>query len=168
MPRQKSGDLAGGWRVISVQVLNEFASVASRKFKMPWPDVCEALDTMRAGCEVVPLTVEIHETGLAIAERYGLSFYDSLIWPPQHRRNAVLLIRKTCKTVKLCKASPFATLLRREERKRIGKGTVSCPSGEIGDRHLSVIRPQRIALTLRRALASCPTRNFNLKKTYAR
>ena len=68
---------AGG--VISVQVLNEFASVASRKFKMPWPDVCEALDTMRAGCEVVPLTVEIHETGLAIAERYGLSFYDSLI-----------------------------------------------------------------------------------------
>ena len=65
--------------VVSVQVLNEFASVASRKFKMPWPDVREALDSIRAGCEVIPLTVEIHETGLAIAEQCGFSFYDSLI-----------------------------------------------------------------------------------------
>jgi len=68
---------AGG--VVSVQVLNEFASVASRKFKMAWPDVREALATIRAGCEVIPLTVEIHESGLAITEKYGFSFYDSLI-----------------------------------------------------------------------------------------
>jgi predicted nucleic acid-binding protein len=68
---------AGG--VISVQVLNEFASVASRKYKLTWPEVREALATIRAGCEVIPLTVEVHETGLAIAEQYGFSFYDSLI-----------------------------------------------------------------------------------------
>jgi predicted nucleic acid-binding protein len=68
---------AGG--VVSVQVLNEFASVSSRKYKLAWPEVREALAAIRAGCEVIPLTVEIHETGLAIAERYGFSLYDSLI-----------------------------------------------------------------------------------------
>ena len=68
---------AGG--VVSVQVLNEFASVSSRKYKLTWPEVREALATIRAGCEVIPLTVEIHESGLAIAEKYGFSFYDSLI-----------------------------------------------------------------------------------------
>ena len=68
---------AGG--VISVQVLNEFASVTSRKFKMAWPDVREALDALRAGCEVIPLTVEIHEDAVAIIEKFGFSFYDSLI-----------------------------------------------------------------------------------------
>ena len=68
---------AGG--VISVQVLNEFASVASRKSKLAWPNVREILNTIRAGCEVIPLTLEIHESGLAITEKYGFSFYDSLI-----------------------------------------------------------------------------------------
>jgi predicted nucleic acid-binding protein len=68
---------AGG--VVSVQVLNEFASVSSRKYKLTWPEVREALATIRAGCEVLPLTVEIHERALAIIEKYGFSFYDSLI-----------------------------------------------------------------------------------------
>jgi len=64
---------------VSVQVLNEFASVAFRKLKMKWPEIREILATIRAICEVIPVTVEIHEAGLAIAERYGLSLYDSLI-----------------------------------------------------------------------------------------
>jgi len=68
---------AGG--VVSVQVLNEFASVAFRKLKMTWPEIRDILATIRAICEVVPVTLEIHETGLVLAERYGLSFYDSLI-----------------------------------------------------------------------------------------
>ena len=68
---------AGG--IVSVQVLNEFASVASRKSKMTWPAIRETLATIRAGCEVIPPTVEIHEGGLSIAEKYGFSFYDSLI-----------------------------------------------------------------------------------------
>jgi len=65
--------------VVSVQVLNEFASVAFRKLKMTWPEIREILATIRAICEVIPVTVEIHETGLAIAEQHGFSFYDSLI-----------------------------------------------------------------------------------------
>ena len=68
---------AGG--VISVQVLNEFASVSARKYKLTWPEVRDALATIRAACEVIPVTVEIHEGALAIIEKYGYSFYDSLI-----------------------------------------------------------------------------------------
>jgi len=41
---------AGG--IISVQVLNEFASVASRKFGMSWPEIREVLETIRAVCRV--------------------------------------------------------------------------------------------------------------------
>ena len=76
---EKAEALLAAKGVVSVQVLNEFASAASRKFKMMWPEVREALATIRAGCEIIPVTVEIHESGLAIAEKYGFSFYDSLI-----------------------------------------------------------------------------------------
>jgi len=65
--------------MISVQVLNEFAAVAIRKLKMPLPEVREVLDTIRAVCEVEPVTVETHDRALAIVERYGFSLYDSLL-----------------------------------------------------------------------------------------
>jgi predicted nucleic acid-binding protein len=68
---------AGG--TVSVQVLNEFASTASRKLKMKWPEIREILGTVRSLCEVVPVTVEIHEKGIDLAQRYGVAFYDSLI-----------------------------------------------------------------------------------------
>jgi predicted nucleic acid-binding protein len=64
---------------ISVQVLNAFAAVALRKLKMPLPEVREVLDTIRAVCDVVPVTVETHDRALAIVERYGFSLYDSLL-----------------------------------------------------------------------------------------
>ena len=76
---EKAEALLAAKGVVSVQVLNEFASAASRKSKMTWPAIREILDTIRAGCEVIPLTVEIHEKALAIIEKYGFSFYDSLI-----------------------------------------------------------------------------------------
>lgn len=65
--------------VISVQVLNEFASVASRKLRLSYPEIREVLQTVRQVCNVEPLTVEAHDLGLQIVERYGFSFYDSLI-----------------------------------------------------------------------------------------
>ena len=64
---------------ISVQVLNEFASVSSRKIGMTYAEIREYLVTIRAVCDVRPLTVETHLLGLDIAEKYGFSFYDSLI-----------------------------------------------------------------------------------------
>jgi predicted nucleic acid-binding protein len=47
---------AGG--CISVQVLNEFAAVATRKLGMSWTDVAEILSTVRAVCSVEPLTLD--------------------------------------------------------------------------------------------------------------
>ena len=65
--------------VISVQVLNEFASVASRKLGMSWAEIREVLDTIRAVCRVEPISLETHERGIALSERYGFSIYDSMI-----------------------------------------------------------------------------------------
>lgn len=64
---------------ISVQVLNEFANVALRKIAMSWGETNEALKLLRSICPTDPLTLETHERGLLVAERYRLSIYDSMI-----------------------------------------------------------------------------------------
>lgn len=64
---------------ISVQVLNEFASVASRKLTMSYAEIRDALGTVRAVCKTQAVTVDTHELGLDIAERFGFSLYDSMI-----------------------------------------------------------------------------------------
>jgi predicted nucleic acid-binding protein len=68
---------AGG--VLSVQVLNEFASVASRKLGMSIAEIREVLSGVRAVCKVVPISEETHDTGLQIAETHRLSIYDAMI-----------------------------------------------------------------------------------------
>ena len=69
---------AGG--VVSVQVLNELASVARRKLHMPWPDVIAALADIRILCpDPVPTTVAIHESALTLAARLRYNFYDALV-----------------------------------------------------------------------------------------
>lgn len=68
---------AGG--VVSVQVLNEFASVASRKLRMSIADIREVLATIRAVCTVVPVSEETHDVGLQVADKYSLSVYDAMI-----------------------------------------------------------------------------------------
>lgn len=70
--------LAAG-ATINVQVLNEFAAVAVRKFAMTLSEVREALQAITAVCTVAPLTLQVHERGLQIASRYGFSVYDALI-----------------------------------------------------------------------------------------
>ncbi len=64
---------------ISVQVLNELANVARRKMQMSWDETHALLNTLRDLLTVHPLTVETHETGLGLAERYGFSTYDAMI-----------------------------------------------------------------------------------------
>ena len=62
-----------------MQVLNELAAIASRKLGLAWPEIREVLETAQSVCPVEPLTVATDARGLAIAERYGFSVYDSLI-----------------------------------------------------------------------------------------
>ncbi|MFZ1201791.1 MAG: PIN domain-containing protein [Desulfobacterales bacterium] len=68
---------AGGF--ISVQVLNEVDNVARRKLAMPWIEINEVLALIRSVCPVEPLTIETHDRGRLVAERYGLSVYDAMI-----------------------------------------------------------------------------------------
>jgi predicted nucleic acid-binding protein len=70
--------IAGGGS-ISVQVLNELANVARRKMQMSWDETRALLNTLRGLLTVHPVTVATHEAGLRVAERYGLSIYDSMI-----------------------------------------------------------------------------------------
>jgi predicted nucleic acid-binding protein len=65
--------------VVSVQVLNEFAAVARRKYALPWPSIRAVLAAVRSTCDVVPLTIETHELGLAVTERHRLNVYDGMI-----------------------------------------------------------------------------------------
>ena len=71
--------IIGDGGVISVQVLNELTNVARRKMRMAWPDTHAFLSMLRGLLTVQPITVETHETGLALAERYNLSTYDAMI-----------------------------------------------------------------------------------------
>jgi predicted nucleic acid-binding protein len=64
---------------ISVQVLDELASVARKKMQMSWDETHAYLDMLRDLLTVHPLTVETHETGLRLAERHGLSIDDAMI-----------------------------------------------------------------------------------------
>ncbi|KVD37304.1 pilus assembly protein [Burkholderia sp. ABCPW 11] len=64
---------------ISVQVLNEIASVCNRKLRMPWREVGEFLEPIRRLCHVVPLTVDAHDLARRLAEWHRLSFYDACI-----------------------------------------------------------------------------------------
>lgn len=71
--------LLGAGGVISVQVLNEFASVARRKLDTPWPAVHDILGILRAALRVEALDVQTHEKALELAERHRLGIYDAQI-----------------------------------------------------------------------------------------
>jgi predicted nucleic acid-binding protein len=75
----RAEELIGAGGTISVQVLNEIANVARRKIGFSWRELRGLLSIIRGLLPVQPLTIEIHETGLALAERYGLSIYDAMI-----------------------------------------------------------------------------------------
>src|SRR3978361_760723 len=75
--RAEAAVAAGG--AISIQVLNELANVARRKMQMSWPDTHALLSLLRGLLTVHPLTLEIQDTGLALAERYGFSPPDAMI-----------------------------------------------------------------------------------------
>ena len=76
---QRSDELLRAGGVVSVQVLNEFAASARRKYALPWASIRVVLAAVRATCAVVPLTETTHELGLMLAERHVLNVYDGMI-----------------------------------------------------------------------------------------
>jgi predicted nucleic acid-binding protein len=71
--------LIGAGGVISVQVLNEIANVARRKMRLSWAETHTFLGMIRDLLPVRSITVAIHEAGLVLAKRHGLSIYDAMI-----------------------------------------------------------------------------------------
>ena len=66
--------------VVSVQVLNEFADVASRTFKKSWDAIEQYLEVINALCgRAVPLTAETQAAAIEISRNHGYRIYDSLI-----------------------------------------------------------------------------------------
>ena len=65
--------------MVSVQVLNEVASVCRRKLKMQWVEVEALLLAVKSACDVVPLTLASHERAIELAKRFQFSLYDANI-----------------------------------------------------------------------------------------
>ncbi len=60
-----------------VQCLNEFANVARRKLGMDWPELEASLEEIRRLCRIAVLpALGLHDHGLRLARRYGLSIFD--------------------------------------------------------------------------------------------
>jgi len=64
---------------ISVQVLNECLSSLRRKSRLEFAECAHFLHLVRQLVTVSPITIETHDAGRALAEKYQLSIYDSLI-----------------------------------------------------------------------------------------
>jgi len=76
---QRARELLTNGGTISVQVLNEFAAVMSRKYRRSMDEIRAALQDIRLVCSVHVADVHTHEQGLDIAERYRFSIYDSML-----------------------------------------------------------------------------------------
>jgi predicted nucleic acid-binding protein len=64
---------------ISVQILNEMANVARRKFKMSWPETFSVLTAIKYFLEIRPITLQVHEAGMLLAQKFQLAIYDAVI-----------------------------------------------------------------------------------------
>lgn len=66
--------------IVSVQVLNEFCDVASRKFGKTWDAIAEMLSAVDRLCgEAVSLTADLQSRAVELSTRHRFRIYDSLI-----------------------------------------------------------------------------------------
>lgn len=66
--------------IVSIQVLNEFVNVSSRKLGLSWSDIDKRVDVVRALVDdPTPLTIAEHENARRISRARKIGFYDALI-----------------------------------------------------------------------------------------
>lgn len=68
-----------GTPYISTQVLSETASVASKRLALSVSEIRKLITSLEAMCRVEIISLTTIHTALDIRERYGFSWYDSLI-----------------------------------------------------------------------------------------
>ena len=60
-------------------MLNEFVHVARRKLRTDWPLIELALRQFRTSLDdILPITLETHDSAVALSRDHGISFYDAL------------------------------------------------------------------------------------------
>ena len=77
--------------VISVQVVNEFYSVALRKMRLPRETAGRLSGILMRRCEVCDLTTEMVRGAIELGQRYQISHWDALI--------VVAALRTGCETL---------------------------------------------------------------------
>ena len=75
----RAQELVAEGGTINVQVLNEIANISRRKMGLSWAETRSFLLIIRGLLKVEHITIEIHDVGISLAERYQLSVYDSMI-----------------------------------------------------------------------------------------
>ena len=75
----RAQELVAEGGTISVQVLNEIANISRRKMGLSWAETRNFLLMIRGLLKVEPITIEIHDVGISLAERYQLPVYESMI-----------------------------------------------------------------------------------------
>ena len=76
---ERAEEILGQGPRISVQVLNEAMVNCRRKAGLSWEDTGAFLEGIKYLCPVEGLTVQTHQVGRALAEKYQLSVYDAMI-----------------------------------------------------------------------------------------
>jgi predicted nucleic acid-binding protein len=64
---------------ISIQVINEFTHVCIRKWKAPKENILLSIDRICSYCDMAYIDISTIKKALTICEKYGYSYYDSLI-----------------------------------------------------------------------------------------
>jgi len=76
---ERAEEILGQGPRVSVQVLNEALVNCRRKAGLSWEDTGAFLESIKSLCPVEDLTVQTHQVGRALAEKYQLSVYDAMI-----------------------------------------------------------------------------------------
>ena len=76
---ERAEEILGQGPRISVQVLNEAMVNCRRKAGLSWEDTGAFLEGIKSLCPVEDLTIQTHQVGRALAAKYQLSVYDSMI-----------------------------------------------------------------------------------------
>ena len=76
---ERAEEILGQGPRISVQVLKEALVNCRRKAGLSWEDTGAFLEGIKSLCPVEDLTIQTHQVGRALAEKYQLSVYDAMI-----------------------------------------------------------------------------------------
>jgi len=76
---QAAKTLTDGDAIISTQVLNELSNVLSRKFLFNWKQITKVCSEIVDQIAVLILSINTIQKSYELAEKYNISFFDSLI-----------------------------------------------------------------------------------------